>query len=103
MKDMLTFKERKYAQKLINSPSSMDTSQWPEWAAWVLYALGGFLVISVSFLFLENPHALTIKFVLLPGVSIGMGLMLVGAYIQHMTSKAEEQQILASLLKKLMA
>ena len=52
---------------------------------------------------LENPNAFAIKHVLLPGVAIGMALTLFGTYIQRMSDKAEEKQVLADLVKKLMA
>ena len=103
MNTMLTFKEKKYVEKLLSSSNNMETSMWPEWGAWALYALGGFLIVSVGFIFLENPHAITIRYVLLPGVAIGMALILFGSYTQHRSVKAEEQQVLADLLRKLMA
>ncbi len=102
MDTMLTFKEKKYAQKLITNSKNLDAAMWPEWGAWVLFALGGFLTVSVIFITLENLHATSIKFVFLPGITMGLALMLFGAFIQHISTKAEEQKIIAGLLKKLM-
>ena len=103
MKALLTFKEKRYVQQLISNSSNLEASLWPEWAAWVLFTLGGVLIIFVGFIFLENPNAFAIKHVLLPGVAIGMALTLFGTYIQRMSNKAEEKQVLAGLVKKLMA
>lgn len=76
---------------------------WPEWSAWVLFAIGGFLIVSVCLITIGNLHATSIKFVLLPGVTVGLALMLFGAFMQHMSVKVEEQRIIVGLLKKLMA
>lgn len=102
MENMLTFKERKYVQKLMRNSKYLEAAMWPEWGAWVLFAIGGFLIVSVIFITLENLHAISIKFVLIPGGIMGLALMLFGAFMQHMYVKAEEQRILSGLLKKLM-
>ena len=33
MDTMLTFKEKKYAQKLITNSKNLDAAMWPEWGA----------------------------------------------------------------------
>ena len=102
MENVLTFKEKKYVQKLMGNSKNFDAAVWPEWGAWVLFAIGGFLIVSVCLITLENLHAISIKFVLLPGMTIGLALMLFGAFMQNMSVKVEEQKILIGLLKKLM-
>ena len=84
----------------MGNSKNLDAAMWPEWGAWVLFAIGGFLIVSVCFITLENLHAISIQFVLLPGVTMGLAIMLFGAFMQHMSVKVEEQRILVGLLKK---
>jgi|GEM_PF-1752067 len=103
MKTMLTFKEKEIASKLLREANSLDTQVVPEWGAWVLYALGGLLIVFVCLTTAGNLSGEVIRLVLLPGVAIGCFLLLVGAVITHVSQRAEEKKIMAGLLKKLMA
>ncbi|MEQ8314752.1 MAG: hypothetical protein RL839_04765 [Gammaproteobacteria bacterium] len=97
----LTFKEKRYAQQIINN-SKKEPSSWPDWASYVLFAIGGFLTVSVGFIFLEYPSTFAFKWVLLPGGVMGIAIMLFGAYAQRKHEESEEQRLLAGLVRKLM-
>lgn len=102
MKNSLSFKEKKAVQKLLSSTNRLHDAVWPAWGALALFAIGGFLIISVCFIALGNLHSISIRFVLIPGMAMGLAIMLFGVFMQHMSTKAEEQRVLSGLLKKLM-
>lgn len=102
METMLTIKERKYAQELINDSKNLQGARWPEWAGLVLFAIGGFLIVSACFIVVGNLHVTSIKYVLFPGIVMGLGMILFGTFIQRSSEKSEEQRVLVSLVRKLM-
>ena len=97
---MLTFREKRFAEKLIQDSKKLSAATWFEWGAWLLFAFGGFLIVLVCLATMNNLNALSIKFMLLPGVTCGIVFLLFGAYGIHMSKKIEEQIFLAGLLKK---
>src|SRR5690554_1511858 len=103
METMLTLKERKYIQELLGNSNDMKVAKWPAWAGIALYLLGGFLIVSACFITASNLTVLSIKYVLFPSIVMGLGLIFVGAFIQRISEKSEEQKILVSLVGKLMA
>ena len=107
---MLTFKEKEIASRIISEAETLDAQTAPEWSAWFLYALGGFLIVAVCLITADSLRADTIQFyadtiryVLIPGTVIGLFFLLLGAVITHGSQRAEERKIMAGLLKKLMA
>ncbi len=98
---MLTFTEKRFVEKLIQDSKKLSAATWPEWGAWLLFAFGGFLIVLVCLATVNNLNALSIKLMLLPGVTGGIVFLLFGAYGIHMSKKMEEQVFLASVLKKL--
>ena len=103
MNQMLTFKEREIASKIMREAGSPVAQSTPEWAAWFLYILGGFVIVFVCLTSASNLSGEVIRLVLLPGIVTGGFLLLVGAVITRTSQRTEEKKIMASLLKKLMA
>lgn len=106
MRTMLTFKEKEVASKILREAESLDTPLSPEWAAWFLFALGGFVVMFVCLTTAGNLSSETIRdtirFVLLPGGAVGLFFLLAGGAITQYSRRIEEKKIVAGLLKKLM-
>ena len=102
MKKMLTFKEKEFVSKINREARSPFAQSTPEWAAWFLYILGGFVIAFVCLTAASNLSGEVIRLVLLPGIVIGGFLLLMGAAITRVSQRAEEKKIMASLLKKLM-
>ncbi len=103
MQKILTFKEKRFVEKLMKESSSASLESWTEWGAYFLMGLGGFLIVFVGFTTLTNLSATSIKFVLLPGTAIGMLLTFFGVYGLRLAKMAEEKKILSSLVRKLLA
>ena len=99
---MLTFREKRYTEKLLRESYALDSGKWRNWASSLLFALGGAVVVFVCMETVGNLSAQSIKFVLIPGVASGMAMLGVGAYGLHTSKKIEERKLLAGALKKLM-
>jgi len=103
---MLTFKEKEVASKILREAESLDSQMTPEWVAWFLYALGGFMIIFVCLTTAGNLSGETARdtifFVLLPGTVIGLFFLLAGGAMTLRSQREEEKKITARLLKKLM-
>ena len=102
MQKMLTFKEKKLVKNLMQESGDLRLEGWNELGAFCSIGLGGFFMIFVSLTTLTNLSDVSIKYVLLPGIGIGMMLLLVGSFGLHVSKKAEEKKILAGLIRKLM-
>jgi len=100
---ILTFKEKRFVEKLMKESRNASVESWSEWGAYFLMGLGGFVIVFVCFTTLTDLSATSIKFVLLPGTAIGMFLTFFGAYGLHAFKVAEEKKILSSLVRKLLA
>jgi amino acid transporter len=101
MDKMLTFKEKRYVENLMRGSKEHDPVMWSSWGGWVSFALGGFLIAYVCFLTASNLSTETVNSVLLPGILVGMVLLLGGYWIQHMSKKAQDDRILFDILKKM--
>jgi len=99
---MLTFREKRFAEKFMKETENLDTSVSHEWAYSALFAVGGILIVFVCLGTLHSLSAQSIKFMLLPGVAAGMLLLFAGAYGFHISKKFEERKLLVGVLKKLM-
>lgn len=102
METRLTIKERKFAQKIIDDSKNIQNSEWPQWAGMFILALGGFLIIFVSFITLGKLDPVTIKYGLLPGLAVGTLLILFAAFIHRKAEEEKVQKQLISLVIKLM-
>jgi len=102
MEKMLTFTEKRYIENLMKRSEKIDAVMWPSWGAWVVFALGGFLIAFVCFLTATNLSTETINSVLMPGIFAGMVLLIGGYWVQLVSKKEKEDKILAGILKKLL-
>ncbi len=70
-----------------------------KWVGWPVILIGAYLIIEVILMTQANINRTVIFNVLLPGTTIGLGLMLVGRYFVHLSDKAQrEQKLLKSSL-----
>ena len=99
---MLTFREKRYTERLLQEPQGHNSGKLYHWASSLLLALGGAVIVFVCMKTLGNLSAQSIKFVLIPGVVTGMAFLFVGAYGLHISKQIEDRKLLASVLKKLM-
>lgn len=84
MDKMLTFKEKRYIEKIMRSSKERDPVMWSSWGGWVSFALGGFLIVFVCFLTVSNLSAENVNSILMPGILAGMVLLVGGYWTQHM-------------------
>lgn len=72
------------------------------WGGWVAFALGGALIVFVCLLTVSKLNAETVNSVLMPGILSGMVLLIGGYWTQYMSRKAENDKVLAGILRKLL-
>ena len=102
MDKMLTVKEKRYIANLVKSSKKIDSVMWPGWGGWVAFALGGAVIVVACFLAVSNLSAENVNSVLMPGILTGMVLLIGGYWTQSMSRKAENDKVLAGILKKLL-
>lgn len=102
MDKMLALKEKRYIENLMKSSKKIAPVMWPGWGGWVAFALGGALIVFVCFLTVSNLSAENVNSVLMPGIQTGMVLLIGGYWTQSMSRKAENDKVLAGILKKLL-
>ena len=100
---MLTLREKRFAEKLLQESQKVNTAAWHEWASSLLFAVGGVAVVLACLETMNSLGAQSIKFILIPGITAGMAFLFVGAYGLHLSKKDEERRLLAGVLKKFTA
>jgi hypothetical protein len=98
---MLSVKERRYVDNLLNKNEKRDPFLWPSWGPWISFGLGGFLIVFVCFLTISNFSIQNINSILLPGIFSGAVLVIGGYWTQYKSRKAEGDKVLAGILSKL--
>jgi transcriptional regulator with XRE-family HTH domain len=104
----LDFMERNTVKKFVKNARKMEDwthYRWVthyQWVSWIILLIGGYVTVNAILITEANLSSLTIFNVLLPGVAIGLVLMLLGGFGIHIAEKAREQKRLARLVTKLM-
>lgn len=101
MDKMLTFTEKRYIENLMRSSRKPDSVMWPRWGGWVSFTLGGVVIVFVCLLTVSNLSVDSVNYVLMPGILVGMILLIGGYWSQYMARKVEDDKVLAEILKKL--
>ena len=96
----LSFKHRQHTKEIAREAESVENWQSYKWPGWAIMFMGAFLVVDVILMTQANLSRTVIFQVLLPGVTIGLLLMLVGKYFINLSIRAErEQKLLARLIR----
>tara|TARA_B100001964_G_scaffold220538_1_gene263747 strand:- start:61425 stop:62009 length:585 start_codon:yes stop_codon:yes gene_type:complete len=96
----LSFKHRQHTKEIAREAERVENWQSYKWPGWAIMFIGAFLVVDVILMTQANLSRTVIFQVLLPGVTIGLLLMLVGKYFINLSIRAErEQKLLARLIR----
>ena len=103
MRQTLTFSEKRLVNQVLAESrlGHNPVGGWTPEAGMFLLGVGGFLLVAVCLVTLNNLNAVTIRYLLVPGCIMGLVTAMLGAWGMHVAEMQEERRVLARLLKKL--